>query len=79
MVFTDIVMPELNGKKLAEAISGTRPDLPILFTTGYTRNAIVHNQTLDVGVALIAKPYSIRDLAQKVRDVLEGRGANRPV
>ena len=79
MVFTDIVMPELNGQKLAEAIRAARPDLPILFTTGYTRNAIVHNQTLDIGVALIAKPYSIRDLALKVRDVLEGRGANRPV
>ena len=79
LVFTDIVMPEINGKKLAEMVRAVRPDLPILFTTGYTRNAIVHNQTLDIGVALIAKPYAIRDLALKIRDVLEGRGANRLV
>ena len=79
LIFTDVVMPEINGKKLAELVIAERPGLPILFTTGYTRNAVVHNRTLDIGVALIAKPYSIRDLALKVHDVLEGRGINRPV
>jgi DNA-binding LytR/AlgR family response regulator len=70
LLFTDIVMPDINGRKLADAATIRRPGLRVLFTTGYTRNAVVHNGSLDRGVALIVKPYTIDQLAQKVREVL---------
>ncbi|WP_404372302.1 PAS domain-containing protein [Sphingomonas sp. MMS24-J45] len=73
LMFTDVVMPEMNGAKLAEAARVLRPDLKILFTTGYTRNAVVHNGTLDEGVDLIGKPFSLEALAAKIRTVLEAR------
>ncbi|MEO6248513.1 MAG: PAS domain S-box protein [Sphingomicrobium sp.] len=73
LMFTDVVMPEMNGAKLAEAARARRPDLKILFTTGYTRNAVVHNGKLDEGVDLIGKPFTIDALATKVRAVLEAR------
>ena len=79
MLFTDVVMPEMNGRALADAALAMRPDLKILFTTGYTRNAVVHNGMLDAGVAFLPKPFSITQLAVKVREVLDGSGANRPV
>ena len=70
LLFTDIVMPDGNGKKLAEDATNARPDLKVLFTTGYAPDTIVHNGVLDEGVALLPKPYSIQQLAVKVRDVL---------
>ena len=79
MVFTDIVMPEMTGRQLADQARELRPDLKILFTTGYTRNAVVHNGMIDVGVAFLSKPYSMGDLARKIRAVLDGGGINRPV
>ncbi len=79
MLFTDIVMPDMTGRQLADAALAKRPDLRVLYTTGYTRNAVVHNGMLDVGVAFLSKPYGMADLARKVRDVLDGGGINRPV
>jgi len=78
LLFTDVVMPEMNGRRLAEEARLLRPDLKILYTTGYTRNAVVHNGTLDVGVAFLAKPFTVSQLASKVREVLDGGGVNRP-
>ena len=71
LLFTDVVMPDMNGRKLADEARLRRPDLKVLFTTGYTRNAVVHNGVLDRGVALIGKPFTLDALAQKVRQVLE--------
>lgn len=71
LLFTDVVMPDTNGAKLAEAARRERPGLRVLFTTGYTRNAVVHNGVLDPGVELIGKPFTIDELAAKVRDVLD--------
>jgi len=79
LLFTDIVMPDMTGRQLAEAALAKRPDLKVLYTTGYTRNAVVHNGMIDVGVAFLSKPYGMADLALKVRDVLDGGGVNRPV
>jgi signal transduction histidine kinase len=79
LLFTDIVMPEMTGRQLADAALARRSDLKILFTTGYTRNAVVHNGMLDVGVAFLPKPYGMGDLARKIRDVLDGGGVNRKV
>ena len=72
LIFTDVVMPEMNGRKLADEALKRRPDVKILFTSGYTANAIVHNGVLDAGVSLIGKPYTIEALARKIREVLAG-------
>ncbi len=73
LLFTDVVLPNgLNGERLARDARALRPGIKVLFTTGYSRNAIVHHGRLDAGVQLIAKPYSYADLAAKVRDVLDG-------
>jgi PAS domain S-box-containing protein len=71
LLFTDIVMPEMNGRRLAEEALRRRPGLKILYTTGYTKNAVVHNGILDSGVNLIVKPYAIDDLARKVREAID--------
>jgi PAS domain S-box-containing protein len=71
LLFTDVVMPEMTGKQLADEVSTRWSSLPVLYTTGYTRNAIVHNETLDKGVVLLPKPFTLRDLALKVRQVLD--------
>jgi CheY-like chemotaxis protein len=74
LLFTDVVMPDLDGRRLADRARAERPDLKVLYTTGYTKNAIVHNGMLDAGVAFIAKPFTIEQLALKVRQVLDGAG-----
>jgi signal transduction histidine kinase len=74
LLFTDVVMPGMSGRQLAEAAQMFRPDLPTLYTTGYTRNSIVHGGRLDPGVDLIQKPFTIDQLARKVRAVLDRAG-----
>ena len=71
LLFTDVVMPEMTGAELATQLSRWKPSLKVLFTTGYTRNAIVHNGMLDVGKHLLSKPFNIEDLAAKVRSLLD--------
>jgi CheY-like chemotaxis protein len=73
LLFTDVVLAgPMNGRKVADEALRRRPDLKVLFTTGYTRNAIVHHGRLDEGVALITKPFTAASLADKVRRILEG-------
>ena len=71
LLFTDVVMPGLNGRKLADEARRRRPGLKVLFTTGYTRNAVVHNGVLDPGVQLIGKPFTLDELGTRVREVLD--------
>ena len=71
LLFTDVVMPDMSGRELVEQVKVLKPDLRILYTTGYTRNAIVHNGTLDHGTELLSKPYTIEELAAKVRTILD--------
>jgi signal transduction histidine kinase len=72
LLFTDVGLPGgLNGRQLAAAAEQRRPGLKVLFTTGYARNAIVHNQELDPGIALLTKPFTYAALAAKVRGVIE--------
>ncbi|HWH22272.1 MAG TPA: ATP-binding protein [Allosphingosinicella sp.] len=72
LLFTDVVLPEgMDGRKLADEARRRRPGIKVLFTTGYTRNAIVHNGRLDPGVDLIGKPFSFDGLAAKVREILD--------
>ena len=70
LLFTDVVMPDMNGRRLAEEAVKRRPSLKVLFTTGYTRNAIMHNGMLDPGVNLLSKPFTLDQLARKVSDTL---------
>jgi signal transduction histidine kinase/ActR/RegA family two-component response regulator len=72
LLFTDVVMPgPIGGRKLAERAGALIPGLKVLFTSGYTENAIVHNGRLDPGVELISKPYDLARLAAKLRRVLD--------
>jgi len=71
VVFTDIVMSGMTGREMADLLRQKTPGLKVLYTTGYTRNAVVHNGVLDHGVALLTKPFTIEDLALKLRAVLE--------
>ncbi len=71
MLFTDVVMPKMNGRQLAEEALRRRPELKVLYTTGYTRNAVVHNGTLDPNVRLLGKPYTLENLARRVRETLD--------
>jgi signal transduction histidine kinase/CheY-like chemotaxis protein len=71
LLFTDVVMPEVNGRKLADEVLRRQPDIKVLFTTGYTPNAVVHGGVLDAGVNLLSKPFTLEQLAAKVRAVLD--------
>lgn len=71
LLFTDIVMPGINGRQLADQAKLLNPSLRVLFTTGYSRNAIVHNGVLDAGVLLLPKPFTLDALSHKLREVLE--------
>jgi len=73
LLLTDIVMPRMNGRQLADEARQILPGLRVLYTTGYTRNAVVHNGILDPGVALLAKPFTIAQLALRVRAILDGQ------
>ena len=77
VMFTDIVMPDMTGRELVDQARKSRPDLKVLYTTGYTRNAVVHNGVLDRDVAFLPKPFTLEQLAAKIRDVLAQAGANR--
>lgn len=71
LLFTDVVMPDVNGKKLAEEALRRRPQLKVLFTTGYTANAVVHGGVLDSGINFISKPFTLEQLGAKIRAVLD--------
>jgi signal transduction histidine kinase len=72
LLFTDVVLPDrLHGKNVADHARRLHPKIKVLFTTGYTRNAIVHDGRLDAGVNLLSKPFTFRALAEKVRNILD--------
>ncbi len=73
LLFSDIIMPEMTGRELAERLTALRPGLKVLFTTGYTQNAIVHNGIVDPGTAFLPKPFTLDQLARKVRAVIDGK------
>ena len=79
LLFTDIVMPGgMNGKELADAAVEIRPDLRILYTSGYAEDSIVHQGRRDPNVALLAKPYRRGELARRIREVLSQPVAGAP-
>jgi CheY-like chemotaxis protein len=73
LLLTDVVLPGTNGRQLAEQAQNRRPGLKVLFTTGYSRNAIVHQGRLDPCVEMIQKPITQEGLAARIRDLLDAR------
>ena len=71
LLLTDVIMPGMNGRELAQRISEIRPNTKVLYMSGYTENVIGHNGTLDADVRLLQKPFTLRDLKNTVREVLD--------
>ena len=71
LLMTDVVMPGMHGRELASRLTRIHPETRVLFTSGYTDNAIVHHGVLDEGVSFIGKPYTPWALAKKIREVLD--------
>jgi PAS domain S-box-containing protein len=78
LLFTDIGLPgPFNGRQLSDEARKIRPDIKVLFTTGYAQNAIIHHGRLDPGVQLIVKPFSFAGLAAKIRQILDNGSGNK--
>ena len=75
LLLTDVIMPGMNGRELAQRILEVRPNTKVLYMSGYTENVIGRNGTLDTGIRLLQKPFTLRDLKNKVREVLDSTPA----
>lgn len=73
LLLTDVVMPEMNGRVLSEMVQAISPDIKILFMSGYTANVIAHRGVLDDGVHFISKPFTKKEIAMKVQEVLKSK------
>lgn len=73
LVITDVIMPQMGGKEMADRLHASWPDLEILFTSGYSDDAITHHGVLDSGIAFLSKPYTPAALARKVREMLDAK------
>jgi len=72
LLITDVVMPRMNGKQLVDRLRRTQPGLRVLYISGYTDNAIVHQGILDPGVPFLQKPFGLQELGDRVQQILSG-------
>jgi DNA-binding response OmpR family regulator len=79
LLLTDLIMPELNGRELAEQVTELVPSIGILFMSGYADEAVARNGALEPGAAYLEKPFSAAELGQKVRAILDARSVARSV
>ena len=75
MLFTDIVMPDINGEQLATEVLRRQPDIKVLYTSGFARGAMVHGGELADGMSFIAKPFTLAQVSAKISAVLSGQAA----
>ena len=79
LLLTDVVLPNgMNGRQLSEEVLRRRPDIKVLFVTGYTRNAIIHHGRLDPDIDLLTKPFTADALTRKIRQILDGKVRAEP-
>jgi DNA-binding NtrC family response regulator len=71
LLMTDVVMPEINGRELSRQVAEKFPDIKVLFMSGYTADVIAHHGVLDEDIDFIQKPFTLKDLASKVREILD--------
>jgi YesN/AraC family two-component response regulator len=71
LLMTDVVMPEMNGRDLSKKITAIFPEIKLLFMSGYSANVITQQGVLNDGVAFMQKPFSMNELAEKIRGVLD--------
>jgi CheY-like chemotaxis protein len=71
LLLTDVVMPGMNGRELYDEIRRTRPHIKVVYMSGYTANVIAHHGILESGIQFIQKPFTVKTLADKVRQVLD--------
>jgi FixJ family two-component response regulator len=72
LLLTDVVLPKLGGRELAERVSSRRPGIKVLFISGYTDDVTMHNGLLEPGAALLQKPFTAESVGRRVREALDG-------
>jgi DNA-binding response OmpR family regulator len=72
LLFTDVILPDKTGREIADILRESRPDMKILYTSGYTENSIAHHGVIDSGIHFLPKPYRPKEMVARIRQILNG-------